>query len=135
MQALLPLSHHRPLALFNPIIMGSPGLPASGLPESKLACRSDILGIRVVVLSSRYFSLDQLRAAQRVKDRAGECTCNETRTTSGLRPGKKAVTSPTTCCQKRRHAAITSTTPRARAGHGFPGLPGPLPGAYSMLRW
>jgi hypothetical protein len=66
------------------------------------------------MLSPRHFSLDQLRGAQRVKDREAERTLNEASLT---RPGV---------------AATTSTNP-ANGGYTFSGPLGSLPGVYGTI--
>ena len=64
------------------------------------------------MLSPRHFSLDQLRGAQRVKDREAERSQNETST---------------------RPAATTSTQPPAKGGYIFSGPLGSLPSVYGTI--
>ena len=64
------------------------------------------------MLSPRNLSLDQLRGAQRVKDREAERSENET---------------------SSRPAATTSTKPPAKGGYIFSGPLGSLPGVYGRL--
>ena len=82
--------------------MAPPGLPACGLPESKLRA----LQIRIVAFILRHFSLDQLRGAQRVKERNIH--------------NEKPMTDATISQQKcPRRAATTATPPEPRGPRGY----------------
>jgi hypothetical protein len=81
----------------------------------------------MVALSPHHVPLDQNRGAQKVKNREKERARNETSTAD-------ATANATTGATKRRkHTAITSTTPPPNLGYIFSGAPGPLPSVYGNI--
>jgi hypothetical protein len=103
-----------------------------------VARSSDALGI-IALSQGHYFSLDEINAAQKIKEReeAEERALNKTAQKGN---GKEKVeertlneTPTNATTQKCRQAAKTSTRPRVRLGSGYAVSWTPLPGPYGTI--